>query len=72
MRTTPLTLSTNRGRNGRGSCIRVPPMMKKRLTKGKGSTRMAIARTKRNPRLRRRMRRRGVSKDKSRGMRMIG
>jgi hypothetical protein len=71
MRTTPLTLSTKRGRNGRGSCIRVLSMMKKKLTKVNGRTRMGIARMKRNPRLRRKMRRRGVNKDRSRGMRMI-
>ena len=45
-------------------------MMRKRLKKGRGSTRMGTARTGKNPRLRRRTRRRGVKIDRRRGTRI--
>jgi hypothetical protein len=65
-----MTSSTKRGRKGRESCIRVPPMMRKRPQKGRGSTRMGRARMVRNPRLRKRTRRRGVKIDRRRGTRI--
>lgn len=65
-----MTSSTKKGRKGRESCIRVPPTMKKRPQKGRGSTRMGRARTVKSPRLRRRTRRRGVKIDRRRGTKM--